>query len=351
MKKGIIFLFFSILFVGRSNAQTGIGTPTPHASAKLEIASTEKGFLPPRMTNSQRTSIQSPATGLMVYQTDGTAGLYYYGGSGWIYIINSTTNVLPVANGGTGVTSSTGSGNVVLSSSPSIETPTINSGSTQYPSSLVINPTTNATSKRAAIWMGNWGVLQDFNGDGTRNFSITQNASGSYPTRFFINTSGNVGIGTSSPTETLEVSGNVKANNFIGTASSALSAPTNITYGEIDVPQVLAASTGFVDLANIPLPTAGTYKITYVVRASVTTNGTLSVLLLRNGSNVQVSGTEAMAVYNSSNVQVTCTQVSVVTTLGSENYKLSVWTQTGAGNINIINDGNGRSKVLWEKLN
>jgi hypothetical protein len=99
MKKGIIFLFFSILFVGRSNAQTGIGTPTPHASAKLEIASTEKGFLPPRMTSAQRTSIQNPATGLMVYQTDGSAGLYYYGGSGWIYIINSTTNVVSRVTG------------------------------------------------------------------------------------------------------------------------------------------------------------------------------------------------------------------------------------------------------------
>ena len=229
MRKGITFLFFSILFVGRSNAQTGIGTPTPHASAKLEIASTEKGFLPPRMTNSQRTSIQSPATGLMVYQTDGTAGLYYYGGSGWIYIINSTTNVLPVANGGTGVTSSTGSGNVVLSSSPSIETPTINSGSTQYPSSLVINPTTDATSKRAAIWMGNWGVLQDFNGDGTRNFSITQNYSSSYPTRFFINTEGYVGIGNSVPAEKLEVSGNVKATNFIGSGGQLTDVATKVT--------------------------------------------------------------------------------------------------------------------------
>ncbi len=332
-------------------SQTGIGTATPDASAKLEVASTNKGFLPPRMTSTQRQAISSPATGLLVYQTDGTSGLYYYNGSAWIYIINSTSNILPVANGGTGVASSTGVGNNVLSNSPTLETPTISSGNIQYPTSLNVLPTTHATSKRAAIWLDNWGILQDFNGDGTKNLSITQNYSNTYPTRFFINTNGNIGIGTSTPTETLDVSGNVKASSFIGTATSALSAPTNITYGEIDVPQVLAASTGFVDLVNIPLPTAGTYKITYVVRASLTTNGTLSVLLLKNGSNVQVSGTEAMAVYNSSNVQVTCTQVSVVNTSAAENYKLSVWTQAGAGNINIINDGNGRSKVLWEKLN
>lgn len=345
-------LFLALLILCcHLKAQTGIGTTNPHPSAKLDITSTNKGFLPPRMTSAQRAAISSPTAGLMVYQTDGTAGLYYYGGSSWIYIINSSTNVLPVANGGTGVSTSTGSGNVVLSNSPTLETPTISSGNTQYPSSLVINPTTNASSKRAAIWMGNWGLLQDFNGDGTQNFSMTQNYSGTYPTRFFIDTEGKVGIGNSVPTEKLEVSGNVKATNFIGTASSALSAPTNISYGEIDVPQNLSLATGFVDLVNIPLPSAGKYKITYVVRASVTTSSTLSVLLLRNGANTQVSGTEAMAVYNSAGVQVTCSQVSVVTTNAAETYKLSVWTQAGAGNFNAINDGNGRSKVLWEKLN
>jgi hypothetical protein len=345
-------IFIALLCVSSHlKAQTGIGTSTPHASAKLEVSSTDKGFLPPRMTSAQRVAISSPAAGLMVYQSDGTPGLYYYTGSSWIYIINSSTNVLPVANGGTGVSTSTGSDNVVLSTSPTLETPTISSGNTQFPSSIVINPTTNATSKRAAIWMGNWGLLQDFNGDGTQNFSMTQNYAGSYPTRFFINTDGKVGIGNSVPTEKLEVSGNVKATNFIGTASSALTAPTNITYGEIDVPQNLSLASGFVDLANVPLPSAEKYKITYVVRASVTTTGTLAVLLLRNGSNTQVSGTEAMAVYNAANVQVTCTQVSVVTTTAAETYKLSVWTQAGAGNFNAINDGNGRSKVLWEKLN
>jgi hypothetical protein len=210
-------LFIALLFIScHLKAQTGIGTTSPHPSAKLDITSTDKGFLPPRMTSAQRAAISNPTAGLMVYQTDGNSGLYYYGGSSWIYIINSSTNVLPVANGGTGVSTSTGSGNVVLSNSPTLETPTISSGNTQYPSSIVINPTTNVTSKRAAIWMGNWGLLQDFNGDGTQNFSMTQNYSGTYPTRFFIDTEGKVGIGNSVPTEKLEVSGNVKATNFIG---------------------------------------------------------------------------------------------------------------------------------------
>lgn len=53
------------------------------ASAMLDIQSTTKGFLPPRMTSTQRTAISSPATGLMVYQTDGTVGIYVYDSSVW----------------------------------------------------------------------------------------------------------------------------------------------------------------------------------------------------------------------------------------------------------------------------
>jgi hypothetical protein len=355
-------LLFVFCFATSVNAQTGIGTSTPDASAKLEVSSNNKGFLPPRISLTSITdtnTIQSPATGLLIYckgDAGLSAGYYFWNGSAWARLTvptdnaNNVTGVVAVANGGTGVTTATGSGNTVLSNSPTFETPTISSGSGQYPSSLIINPTTHATSKRAGIWMGNWGLLQDFNGDGTKNFTITQNFSGTYPTRFFINSNGNVGIGNSAPTETLEVNGNIKATNFIGTASSALSAPTNINYGVIDVPQNVSVGPGFVDLANSPLPSAGTYKITYVVRASISTNATLAVLLLKNGTNNQVSGTEAMAIYNSSNVQVTCTQVCFVTIVAAETYKLSAWVQSGAGNMQVINDGNGRSKVVWEKI-
>ncbi len=53
------------------------------ASAMLDVSSTTKGFLPPRMTEAEKNAISSPATGLLVYQTNGTSGLYYYNGSSW----------------------------------------------------------------------------------------------------------------------------------------------------------------------------------------------------------------------------------------------------------------------------
>lgn len=101
----ILFLLSSPCFLF---AQVGIGTSTPNASAQLDVSSTTKGFLPPRMTQAQRQGINSPTAGLMVYQTDGTAGLWYYTGNAWIYIINSTSATLPVANGGTGETTIVG---------------------------------------------------------------------------------------------------------------------------------------------------------------------------------------------------------------------------------------------------
>lgn len=79
-----------IVFVAsKSNAQVGIGTLTPDQSAQLEVVSTSKGVLIPRITASQRSGINSPATGLLVYQTDGSAGFYFYD-NGWQRLVKNT---------------------------------------------------------------------------------------------------------------------------------------------------------------------------------------------------------------------------------------------------------------------
>lgn len=53
----------------QSDMRIGIGTQTPHSSAHLEVASTTRGFLPPRMTTAQRDAIGTPAEGLIIYNT------------------------------------------------------------------------------------------------------------------------------------------------------------------------------------------------------------------------------------------------------------------------------------------
>jgi hypothetical protein len=64
-----------------------IGGGTANASAILQADSNTKGFLPPRMTSTQRAAISSPAVGLIVYQTDATEGLYVYKSTGWTFVI------------------------------------------------------------------------------------------------------------------------------------------------------------------------------------------------------------------------------------------------------------------------
>lgn len=70
-------LWFILLLTFSVNAQIGIGTVTPNASSVLDVTSTTQGMLTPRMTTAQRTSIASPASGLIVYDTDLNAFEYY----------------------------------------------------------------------------------------------------------------------------------------------------------------------------------------------------------------------------------------------------------------------------------
>ncbi len=71
------------------HAQVGVGITTPDASSQLDITATGKGLLIPRMTLANRPS--SPATGLLIYQTDSTAGFYYYDGTAWKMISTTTS--------------------------------------------------------------------------------------------------------------------------------------------------------------------------------------------------------------------------------------------------------------------
>ena len=84
--KQIFTLLAAVLLTATTYAQVGVGTTTPDASSALDITSTTKGLLIPRMTETQRDAISSPATGLMIYQTDGTVGFYYYNGSSWVEV-------------------------------------------------------------------------------------------------------------------------------------------------------------------------------------------------------------------------------------------------------------------------
>jgi hypothetical protein len=93
----VYLCLISVLFIHLTQAQTGIGTTTPDASAKLEVSATNKGFLPPRVTltsGTDNTTIANPATGLLVYNTGNNVGLvagyYYWNGASWATIATAS---------------------------------------------------------------------------------------------------------------------------------------------------------------------------------------------------------------------------------------------------------------------
>jgi len=99
MKK--IFTFCSLLLslhaMGQGVAFNDDGS-NPDASAILDVKSTTKGLLIPRMTQAQRTAIATPAEGLIVYQTDGVKDFYYYNGTTWYPMADNMGNHTATTN-------------------------------------------------------------------------------------------------------------------------------------------------------------------------------------------------------------------------------------------------------------
>ncbi|WP_020528839.1 hypothetical protein [Flexithrix dorotheae] len=145
-----------------------------HSSAILDVESTTKGILIPRMTEAQKNAIANPQNGLLVYQSDNTAGFYYYNGSTW--------TALAGGGGGSGnYTAGDGiliNGATISNSKPGKWTDA-NSGSIYFNDSVSINKNTAPT---AALDVGGSIRLDDelnkYNGS-TNVLAIDVTTSGS----------------------------------------------------------------------------------------------------------------------------------------------------------------------------
>lgn len=88
MKSIFFFMAICFFYCGYVSGQAvGIGTNNPNASAILEVSSSNKGLLIPRLAS--KASISNPVQGLLVYET-GTNLLYQFDGSSWQKMLNST---------------------------------------------------------------------------------------------------------------------------------------------------------------------------------------------------------------------------------------------------------------------
>jgi hypothetical protein len=158
--KRILFSIAVLFFVSSAFSQTvGVGVNTdgssPDASSILDVKSTDKGILIPRMTAAQRGAIASPATGLMVYQTDATAGFYYYDGTAWVQAIGPQGPA-----GATGAAGATGPAGATGATGPAGPAPSgtglvaVSGGTLQTPGALTGDVTTSGAGLATTIANG-----------------------------------------------------------------------------------------------------------------------------------------------------------------------------------------------------
>lgn len=252
----LISLLISVFIdVERSLAQVGIGTISPDPSAKLDITATDKGLLIPRMTEAQRTAISSPATGLLVYQMDGTPGFQYYTGSAWVRLLpdgsvslngltdarfsgTNFTNSLLLGHRSTG-TLNAATGNVGVGVNA---LPAITEGDENVAVGFDALKVNTTGSYNTAV--GGWSMRDNttsLNNTAVGYRSMWKNLTGSNNTgigyqALMSNTSGwsNVAIGTSAAYGNTTATGNTAIGSGALSANSTSATNTAVGYGSLN---------------------------------------------------------------------------------------------------------------------
>jgi hypothetical protein len=105
----IFCLFYNINAFSQQGVSINIAGTPPDNSAMLDVSSIVKGLLVPRMTEAQKNAITSPATGLLIYQTNNTIGFWYFNGAIWVQAIGPMGPTGPTGPAGaTGTVGATG---------------------------------------------------------------------------------------------------------------------------------------------------------------------------------------------------------------------------------------------------
>ncbi len=248
----------------KASGGVGLGTSTPNISALLDLSSTSRGFLPPRMTTSQVNTIASPANGLLVYDTDIGRYKAYQGGS-WQEVLTSA------------------SGNITDNQLDF----------DKFKDAMTLDASTDIAATGA-------NVLSITNTGTANSFVVNDEAGDTTP--FVIDASGNVGLGTSSPAAKLTVAGTASSADFRITRSNV--SPNLFFYAKapsgLATTSVLGVSNNSSDFDAIAI-SASNLSPGFVGIGTTTP----SYLLSLNGNAARTIGTERHTTANTAGASLT----------------------------------------------
>ena len=218
MKKCYLTVVMLILFSGLMAQSVGIGTENPDTSAVLDLQSTRKGLLIPRMTVAERNNIIRPAKALLVYQTDSVASFYYNTGDpsapNWLNLASYDLQQNINTNGNWISGDGSNSGLFLKDKFVGINTNRPDMPLTIQANSLagemigLYNPNRQNV---AASYLIRMPIEQNL----VSRFEIAQVKGSTITPRFVISDNGNVGINTTNPQAKLEVNGSVYVSGGI----------------------------------------------------------------------------------------------------------------------------------------
>ncbi len=348
------------MFQGLHAQNIGIGTGNPAPSALLDLSSSNRGFLAPRMTTAQRTAIVSPAKGLLVYDTDVNA-LYHHNGSAWAAVgggggafVLPYTNSLASASALFNLTN-TGDGKAIMATSTSSFTPAIEGNGNGTGGYGVVG---NSAS------VSGYGIY-GLNATGTAVYGFSANGGtalrGNSPSGYALLTNGNLRLtgGNTNPSAgAVLTSTDANGNAVWKTSGIAFSvfttANTSVTQNEerkiefvneqYDFGNSFTPYTGTTTNASsvFTSPVAGIYHFSTVValtlNSSVYNFDQVEIKLIKNGT--AIASTESTP-FNQSEISETYNSLDIDLRLAAGD---KIWVsirQINAGNLSATSVQNG----------
>ena len=371
-KLGFILVLSVVSFCTSAFAQNnvGIGTTTPVASALLDLTSSSKGLLIPRMTTAQKLAVSSPATGLLVF--DNTLNtFYYYNSTAWVpFLSSASAGWLTTGNSGTSSATNfvgtTDAQDLVFKSNsaegmrlsaalnfgigttlPTSILHTVASGAKVlgYTGNLLTN---TATSSTAAITKYGTEILSTgtWNGAAATNIGLHVNATGGNLNYSAIFEGGNVGVNTTTPATKLDIAGDVAIRYGGFGASNGLN--NNIAIGAVSFVRITGPTAAFTitgiaggsDGKVLKIYNSTSQQIT-IANENTNSSAANRITTLNSTGDIVITGKgTAELIYSSADSRwlVTASSTTVSTSTTGVICKKKASDQSVTGSTTLVND-------------